>query len=309
MCSTITNYKNNNLNKCFKENHLFILMVEQDNNSQIKPVLNEGKSVHIEGDKSFFVSKGAIDRLKRDLKNNDTEKLEKNDYFKEDWTYQIISQSELEIKIKLINKIDLESNNKPRVLNCDERRQLLKDKMKKLRNSNSVKKSKVEVPKDLLKEYLSLKKYKLKVDLLDPGVVLSNPDEYKNTVHTMVQSFGMFKGHNNPVINYYKSLAKHLDLPTTYIGDKNDIQTQNILKQVEQTINNKDLLKQMKEKLEMQTKEEIEMHPKTNEDIKIKASATTNFVEQLQRERQILVENEVDEEMKKIYESLGIIDN
>ena len=33
---------------------------------------------------------------------------------------------------------------------------------------------------------------------------------------------------------------------------------------------------------------------------------TNNFVEQLQKERQILVEKDVDEELKKIYESMGI---
>ena len=251
-----------------------------------KLVKTDGKSVHIEGDKSFFISKGAIDRLKRDLKNNDTEKLEKDEYFKEDWTYQILSQTDLEIKVKIVNKIDLATQNKPRVLNCDERRQLLKEKIKKLRNQTAPKKSKVEVPKDLMREYLSLKKYKLKVDLLDPGVVLSNPEEYRNTVHTMVQSFGMFKGSNNPVINYYKSLAKHLDLPTTYIGDKNDTNTQNILKQVENVVN-----KTRSPQLE------------TNQ---VNVETTNNFVEQLQRERQILVEKDVDEEMKKIYESLGI---
>ena len=41
------------------------------------------KSVIIEGDKTFFASKAAIDRFKKDLKNDDKVKLEKNDYFKE----------------------------------------------------------------------------------------------------------------------------------------------------------------------------------------------------------------------------------
>lgn len=266
--------------------------------TQNKSTPVDGKSVHIEGDKSYFISKGAIDRFKRDLKNNDTDKLQNNEYFKEDWTYQIISQSDLEIKVKLVNKIDLVNDNKPRVLNCDERRQFLKDKIKQMRNQTSIKKSKVEVPKDLMREYLSLKKYKLKVDLLDPGVVLSNPDEYKNTVHTMVQSFGMFKGNNNPVINYYKSLAKHLDLPTTYIGDKNDANTQNILKQVQEVVNNKSKLDETVNNLE-ETKNILKT-------AQIKIESTNNFVEQLQMERRNLVETEVDIEMKKIYESLGI---
>ena len=238
------------------------------------------KSVHIEGDKSFFISKGAIDRFKRDIKNDDTTKLSTEVYFKEDWTYQILSKSDLEIKVKIVNKIDLESGGKPRVLHADEKRQILKDKLRKMRNSNLSQanfksKFKDTVPKDLLDEYLQLKKHKLPIDLLDPSVVLANPDEYKNVIHTMVQSFGMYKGNNNPVINYYKSLAKHLDIPTTFVGNTN------VQKKVEES----------KSKVEeSQTRSKI----------------TNNFVEQLQMERQILVENDVDEEMKKIYESLGI---
>jgi hypothetical protein len=274
--------------------------------TQNKSTIVDSKSVHIEGDKSYFISKGAIDRLKRDLKNNDTEKLEKDEYFKEDWTYQIVSQSDLEIKIKLVNKIDLASENKPRVLNCDERRQLLKDKIKKLRNKTAPKKSKVEVPKDLMREYLSLKKYKLKVNLLDPEVVLSNPDEYKNTVHTMVQSFGMFKGNNNPIINYYKSLAKHLDLPTTYIGDKNDANTKNILNQVQEVMNKKNILPEFEESMKNTTLDQLEETKKILKTAQIKVDSTNTFVEQLQMERQILIENDVDIEMKKIYESMGI---
>jgi len=261
--------------------------------------LSQNKSIYIEGDKSFFVSKAAIDRLKRDLKNNDTVKLEKNDYFKDDWTYQIVSQTDLEIKIEIVNKKDIESDNKPRVLNCDERRQILKDKLKKMRNANLSQanfknKYKNIVPKDLLDEYLSLKKHKLPTDLLDPAEVLSNPDEYKNMVHTMVQSFGMFKGNNNPVINYYKSLANHLNLPTTFIGNQNDEGTQDTLKQLKETIKKNPALKNLEEAKRLL--EEAEKN----------TTKTNNFVEQLQMERQILVENDVDIEMKKIYESLGI---
>jgi hypothetical protein len=52
------------------------------------------KQIHIEGDKSFFVSKKAVDRFKKDLRNKDTEKLQENDYFVEDWTYELVSENE-----------------------------------------------------------------------------------------------------------------------------------------------------------------------------------------------------------------------
>jgi hypothetical protein len=49
-------------------------------------------SVIIEGDKTFFASKSAIDRFKKDLKKNDFVKLSNNDYFKEGGKAQKITE-------------------------------------------------------------------------------------------------------------------------------------------------------------------------------------------------------------------------
>ena len=181
----------------------------------------QGKSVIIEGDKSYFVSKGAIDRLKRDLKNDDKEKLSVNDYFKEGWTYQLLSNINNEIKIKILNKLDLPVEDKPappRVLNADERKQFLKNRLKETKgekvNTKTIKSKLNDIPKDLADAYTSLKKYKLPVSIHDPADVLANKDQYRNIIHTMIQSFGSYKGPNNPVINYYKLLAKYLDIST-----------------------------------------------------------------------------------------------
>ena len=179
----------------------------------------QGKSVIIEGDKSYFFSKGAVDRLKRDLKNDDKEKLFVNDYFKEGWTYQLLSNVNNEIKIKILNKLDVPVENTPappRVLEADERRQMLKNKLREMRgqkvSSHTIKSKLKEVPKDLADAYLNLKKFKLPVSIHDPADVLAKKDEYRNVIHTMIQSFGAYKGPNNPVINYYKLLGKYLDI-------------------------------------------------------------------------------------------------
>jgi len=189
------------------------------------------KSVLIEGDKQYFSSKGAIDRLKRDLKNNDQEKLSSSEYFREGWTYQLMSQTQDEIKIKIVNKKDPE-NKEPRVLECDERRQLLKNKLKQLREDRSSvslikNKSKVEVSNELVNTYMMLKRAKLPISIPEPSEVLSNPEKYKNIVYTMMQSFGIVKNKNNIVYNYYKLLAESLYIPTNYQPINNPVVNNN----------------------------------------------------------------------------------
>jgi hypothetical protein len=90
------------------------------------------------------------------------------------------------------------------------------------------------------------------------------------------------------------------------MGDKNDIETQNVLKQVGDTLNKmkdnnntEDLLKQVEEAKNLLQEAQSKV---------VNINETKNFIEQLQMERQILVENDVDIEMKKIYESMGIVD-
>jgi hypothetical protein len=223
------------------------------------------KSIIIEGDKAMFSTKGAIDRLKRDLREDNKEKLAINDYLREGWTYKIISNTDTEMKIQLVHVKD--ERKEPRVLECDERRKMLKERlrmarMNKLSPAQMKQSLKNKVPSDVLDAYLQLKKFQLKVPVPPPDVVLSKPDEFRNIVHTMVQSFGMVKGNNNPVINYYKLLAQHLGLPTTFVQPN----PQNI---------------------------------KPNEQ-------TNEFIEMLRKQRDDKVEEDVDDEMKKIYESLGI---
>ena len=258
--------------------------------SQVKPI-------HIEGDKSFFVSKNAVDRFKKDLRNNATEKLKENDYFLEDWTYELVSENETEMRVKIVNKVK-----GPRVLPCDEKRQLLKSKIFKMTNERTGRdniKNKSIVPKDLLNEYLALKKHKLRqsltdqswsspMELHDPAKVLSNPEEYRNIIHTMVKSFGMYKGNNNPVINYYRSLEKHLEEkvkePKPDATNKTNAST---------NAQKKSLISQLKNDI-------LGPPPPVPDD---SLGVTKDFIQKLQMDRDSI---SIEEDMKKIYESMGI---
>jgi len=232
-------------------------------------------SVHIDGDKSNFITKGAIDRLKRDLKNDDKSKLEINDYFKEGWTFKLVSKSDAEIKVEIMKKDVAPLKNE-----VNEKRLMLKDKLKAMRsNRTSVTnlKSKMKnssVPEDLLEAYMALKKVKLPIPILDPAETLAHPLEYKQQVYTMVQSFGFYNGKTNPIINYYRLLAQHMGLPTT----------------VQPTV------------------QPTTVQPTTVQPTVQESSPTINnsFIDELRTQRG---ENIIDEEMKNIYAKLGINNN
>lgn len=224
------------------------------------------KSIVIEGDKSIFVSKAAIDRLKKDLREESSEKLLVNAYFKEGWTYSIITNTDIEMKIKLVNKI--QEPTKSHILECDKKRKLLKEKIKMMRmnklSPSQMKHSlKNKVPADILDVYLQIKKSNIKNQIPAPDVVLSKPDEFKNIIYTMIQSFSMYKGKNNLIVNYYRLLAKHLDISTTVSPTQTNTQT----------------------------------NTRTDE-------PTNDFIEMLRKQRND--NDEIDDEMNEIYESLGI---
>ena len=142
-------------------------------------------------------------------------------------------------------------------------------------------KNKSIVPKDLLNEYLALKKHKLPMELHDPAKVLSKPEEYRNIIHTMVKSFGMYKGNNNPVINYYRSLEKHL----------------------EKKVLNPEPTHEQKNQILSKLKKEIPGGPPTENPLEETLGVTKDFIQKLQLDRDSIP---IEEDMKKIYESMGI---
>ena len=234
------------------------------------------KSIIIEGDKTLFSSKAAIDRLKRDLREDNKEKLAINNYLNEGWTYKIISNTDTQIKIEIVKEEKEETK--------EEKRKILKEKLKMARINKlspvQIKQNlKNKVPADLLEAYLKLKKVQLKVPVPSPDMVLSNPDEFTKIIQTMIQSFGMFNGTNNPIVNYYRLLAKHLDLPTTFTPPKPNVQTNDFIEMLrKQRENNKDTVDdEMKE---------------------IYKSLGVNTEEN----NKVIV----DDEMKEIYKSLGV---
>jgi hypothetical protein len=190
----------------------------------------------------------------------------------------MVSQTDTEIKVKIVNQKDVASHGKERVLDCDERRKLLKTKLKNMRDNrsslNNIKLSmQNKVPSELLNGYIEasnfMKKTKVNGVLLDPKVVLDKPHDYKNIVYTMLKSFGNDKT-NNPIIQYFKLLAKYLEIPTENVQPK-----QNITNTVEANV-----------------------VPNQN--------PTNTFIEELRKQRFDVANAEANEELNKIYADMGI---
>jgi len=226
-----------------------------------------GKSIIIEGDKNLFSTKAAFDRLKRDLREDNKKKLSVNDYFKQGVSYDIISNSDTEMKIQLVNieKPSIIDNNP--ILDSESKKKMLREKLKTMRQnklsfSQITLNLKNKVPSDVLEVYIQLKKVHLKIPIPQPDVVLSKPDEFKPIIYSMIQSFGMFKGKNNLIVNYYRLLAKHLGLPTYFVPPNPQIEQSN--------------------------------------------NPSNEFIEMLRKQRNDNELDEIDDEMSKIYDTLGI---
>ena len=220
-------------------------------------------SIVINGDKTKFVSKGALERFKRDLRTNTT--LENDKYFTNGWGYTIVNSDSNNYNVNIVEIKTHESK-------MNELRDKLKAKIaKKTPLSQEKLNLKNKVPDDIYNAYINLKKLNnMNAPILSPDQVLEKPDEYKNILQTTIANF---KGNNNPVINYYKLLAKKLNINTVE-PEQNEVQPE-VLPTIDTSF-----LKNLKEQVEMD--DEMRSIYKT---LGIKSE---------------------DNEMMKIYESLGV---
>lgn len=179
------------------------------------------KNVCIEGDKNGFNSKMALEKFKTSVKNMDRDinknelDLEelKNKYVKSNYILEIIKhdQSNKDIIIKI------SENNKQQSNTDDTKKKILKDKlnsMKKNRTNVEYHKAKQNenIPDDILKEYLKLKKV-CNMPIPEPGEILSNPEQYK-PILSMVLNNKMTSqiGTMHPYIKYFKLIAQKLNI-------------------------------------------------------------------------------------------------
>jgi len=168
-------------------------------------------SVHINGDKSGFNSKAAVDKFKVAVKTI----LEKNDEFNiEELNTRFINNNfTLTLEKKDATTVHATVVKKQQQTNNDNR-DLLKAKINLMRknrtNSDYYKAKSSNIPEDIMEEYTKLKKIS-KMPVPEPSEILAKPEEYKPML-AMVLGNTMMKqlSQSHPYVRYFKLLAEKL---------------------------------------------------------------------------------------------------
>lgn len=167
-------------------------------------------SVIIDGDKSCFVSKAAVDKFKQLVKNTSEFNLDElsNKYIKPEYKLELVQYDNSEYKFKIITKL-IEKSDK------DKKQELLRAKINLMSKSrtnitHSNTKSAGKIDNEILIEYNKLKKIS-QMPIPEPTEILENPDQYKPII-SMVLGNSMMKqlGKSHPYVRYFTLLAEKL---------------------------------------------------------------------------------------------------
>jgi phage gp36-like protein len=168
-------------------------------------------SVHIEGDKSNFLSNKAVDRFKNDLRNLKQvtgvqdlyDQVDHKKYLKDGWGYQIKSGNSQEIRIQL-HELDKTNTTAKKFLELKLKQ--LKDKRMSNVAQESILHKKHKDHKDVIDSYLSLKKISNK-PILNPDDAYKNKQQYLPIVKELVQTYQGYEKYEE----YYKLLLASLE--------------------------------------------------------------------------------------------------
>ncbi len=181
---------------------------------------NVSVNVFIDGDKSGFNSKNAVDKFKQAVKtlNYNIDDLTKK-FVKSGYVVEEVERTGNNIKF-MIDKVNQESKKtqEPKTLSeSEQRRQLLKAKINLMRQdrTNSVyhkAKTNSNVPSEVLSEYMKLKKIS-KMPIPEPNEIFARPEEYKPVISMLLQN-NMMKQlpATHPYVRYFKLIAEKIGL-------------------------------------------------------------------------------------------------
>lgn len=192
-------------------------------------------SVIIIGDRSLFLSKTAVKRLKKDVKNDVN--LEPSDYLQDGYTFRVNKvKDNFEISIMTLDEYASQENKK-----------LLKQKLRFAQRSRSGIRKKEMAS---LKRSIPDKIFKAYQDLLKVGTFkISPPDEIINNIEKYKMQIAMINGKeglvsNDPRANtaikkYFKALGNFLGIEPVRIKDPTPT-TNNVTNVIEDTEDTED---------------------------------------------------------------------
>lgn len=174
--------------------------------TEIKP-----KSVFINGDKELFVSKGAIQRLKNDLRKCDEKNISIEDgkYIKPGYIFDI-NYRDNNFNVDIIT-VDEHMRN--------ERKRMLRKKLKnaKYHRSTNVKRDmdslKRTIPDKLFKSYANLLKQGNFSNIPSPKDVIENPERFQRQISMIMGENGLVSNDeksNNAIKKYFNTLGNFM---------------------------------------------------------------------------------------------------
>jgi len=187
----------------------------ESNQSILESTHRKPIAVFIDGDKSTFVSKAAVDKFKQSIKSNPSSVLEELcvKYVKPEYKLELVSSDANEFKYKIITR-PVQKPKKEKT-EKEQRRELLKAKLNLMANERTNRdyhkaKTSGNVDHEILVEYQKLKKM-TKMAIPEPSEILANPEQYRPML-SMVLSNPIMKQHgsSHPYVRYFTLLAEKI---------------------------------------------------------------------------------------------------
>ncbi len=180
-------------------------------------------SVFIEGDRTLFLSKGAIDRFKKDITNlfKQNEKtyqdlVEHSKYLKEGYCFKVVHTLK-----DIYATIEEVKTNKVEVTNLEDKRRQLREKLNMIKRSRSgeafkhLESLKRTVPDKIYKSYSHLMKNYGLPNIPAPDEVINNIEKYRTQIGTVMgltTQVCNIGGASNAIKHYFNSLGQFLGI-------------------------------------------------------------------------------------------------
>jgi hypothetical protein len=184
-------------------------------------------NVFIEGDRSLFLSKSAVDRFKSDIRGNNSDNFDSVDsskYLKEGYVFNI-TKNENNITAKICNAEEIKNENKRKEL-----RMRLKNAQRcrggeQYKQLESLKRT---IPDKIFKSYVNLIKNYGVNNIPSPLEVIENPDKFRTQISTVMGTTKPVSNDvrlSNAIKQYFASLGKFLCIEPSNIslGSEPDI--------------------------------------------------------------------------------------
>jgi hypothetical protein len=168
-------------------------------------------SVFIEGDRSVFLSKSAIDRFKKDVKETTPDAIDSSKYLKEGYAF-LITKSENAVNATIITS--------QQVL-LDEKRRQLKQRLnmaKKQRSGEAIKQLeslKRTIPDKVFKSYINLIRNYQVSNIPSPDEIINNPEKFRTQITTIMGTKGPVsndQGWSNAIKNYFNTIGRFMGM-------------------------------------------------------------------------------------------------